>query len=109
VYASGTLSGKFQRKNTERIDWAEAKSLANGWEVDASWDGPAKVTAPTPAVPARLDRLIDMGHEAPQGEIKSATIFGSLILTVFESNETPVIHGWYRLFHRVYCITGFRG
>ena len=45
IYASGTLAGRFTRKNTERTPWEEAKPLVRAWEDACSWDGPAKVTA----------------------------------------------------------------
>jgi hypothetical protein len=33
IYASGTLSGQFKRKNTERTDWAEAKAIVLDWAL----------------------------------------------------------------------------
>ena len=32
IYASGTLSGHFRRKNTEQKTWPEAHTVAAGWE-----------------------------------------------------------------------------
>jgi integrase len=54
IYASGTLSGRFNRKNTERIAWIDAKAVAADWETAGSWDGPVKpVEQPmAPAPPA---------------------------------------------------------
>jgi integrase len=52
TYASGTLAGRFKRKNTERINWDEAKPLVRAWEDANSWDGPAKV--PVPDSPGRI-------------------------------------------------------
>ena len=62
IYASGTLGGKFKRKNTERTAWADAKSVVADWEVTQSWDGraspPPKVAAPLePAAPLSGSRI----------------------------------------------------
>jgi integrase len=43
IYASGTLGGKFKRKNTERTKWADAKSAVRTWEDACSWDGGSKI------------------------------------------------------------------
>jgi hypothetical protein len=54
VYASGTIEGRFKRRNTERADWAEAKAVVRAWEDAASWDGVAQVPAspaPGPQAP----------------------------------------------------------
>jgi hypothetical protein len=32
IYASGTLNGRFNRKNTGRADWTSAKTIAAEWE-----------------------------------------------------------------------------
>jgi hypothetical protein len=51
IYASGTLAGRFKRKNTERTTWDEAKPLVRAWERAGSWDSPATLEAPSPLVP----------------------------------------------------------
>src|SRR5579872_4162829 len=48
IHISGTLGGKFNRKQTGKSDWDEAKALVASWETADSWDG--KV-APPPAEP----------------------------------------------------------
>jgi integrase len=51
IYASGTLGGKFKRRNTERTAWIEAKSVVEGWEAARSWDGFSNPTqTPSPPV-----------------------------------------------------------
>jgi integrase len=60
IHASGTLGGKFNRKQTGKSDWEEARAVAAAWEVAASWDNPAQEAA----VPVR---------EAPRAE-KRVTI-----------------------------------
>jgi integrase len=42
IHASGTLGGKFSRKQTGRTKWDEAKAVAAVWETDKSWNGPAR-------------------------------------------------------------------
>lgn len=51
IYASGTLSGKFKRANTEKTNWADAKAVIAAWEAARSWNGtPVAITvAPAPA------------------------------------------------------------
>src|ERR1022692_4070131 len=53
IHVSGTLGGKFNRNQTGKADWEEAKALAAAWETADSWDGrgepiPAPITAPVP-------------------------------------------------------------
>jgi integrase len=43
IYASGTLSGKFKRANTEKTNWAEAKATIAAWESAGSWTVPVPV------------------------------------------------------------------
>ncbi len=51
IYASGTLGGRFKRKNTECRAWDEAKAVTAFWEAAQSWDGPAKIEPPAPPAP----------------------------------------------------------
>ena len=56
IHVSGTLGGKFNRRQTGKSDWEEAKALAAAWETADSWEGrgeptPAPVTA---SVPGRI-------------------------------------------------------
>jgi len=54
IYASGTLSGKFKRANTEKANWAEAKATIAAWELAGSWEGKSQqsspVVPPTPVI-----------------------------------------------------------
>jgi hypothetical protein len=49
IHASGTLGGKFNRKQTGKSDWDEAKAIAAAWEAACCWNGPVQETvAPAP-------------------------------------------------------------
>ncbi|WP_321477681.1 tyrosine-type recombinase/integrase [uncultured Paludibaculum sp.] len=39
IFASGSLGGKFRRKQTGRSAWDEAKAVATAWERSGAWDG----------------------------------------------------------------------
>jgi integrase/recombinase XerD len=43
IYVSGTLNGRFKRKNTEQANWPEAKSVAAAWEAVGKWEGDTSV------------------------------------------------------------------
>jgi integrase len=47
IYACGTLGGKFQRKNTRKTTWPEAKAVVAEWESTGSWGSGEASTAPT--------------------------------------------------------------
>jgi integrase len=47
IHVSGTLGGKFNRKQTGKSDWDEAKALVAAWETADSWDG-KPVVQPVP-------------------------------------------------------------
>jgi integrase len=49
IYASGTLSGQFKRKNTERSSWPEANAIASAWEATGRWDCSVNPPPPPPA------------------------------------------------------------
>lgn len=50
IHVSGTLGGKFSRKQTGKSDWDEAKAFVAPWEASNSWDG--KVALPPLPDPA---------------------------------------------------------
>jgi integrase/recombinase XerC len=71
IYASGTIGGKFKRKNTERVEWSHAKGVVAEWEKAPSWDGapPLERPAPPERQPSRItiDRaLTTFFHEFQQ-------------------------------------------
>ncbi len=51
IYAAGTLGRKFNRKNTKKITWAEAKAVVAQWEAAGKWndeEARAFTSLPTP-------------------------------------------------------------
>ena len=48
IHVSGTLGGKFSRRQTGTADWDEAKALVALWQQSGSWDGQDKIEAPLP-------------------------------------------------------------
>src|SRR5439155_7049101 len=57
IHVSGTLGGKFTRKQTGKSDWPKAKALVASWETADAWDSKVN-TAPTPPAPASIpDRI----------------------------------------------------
>lgn len=55
IHVSGTLGGKFNRKQTGKSDWDEAKAVVAVWEDSDSWDAKPKVQVVTPpAGPPRM-------------------------------------------------------
>jgi integrase len=60
IYASGTLSGQFKRKNTERTDWAEAKAIVLDWERLSSWNGRPHPIESTPVAPMPVMPILDL-------------------------------------------------
>jgi hypothetical protein len=65
IHASGTLGGKFSRRQTGKTDWDEAKAVVANWEAAQSWDGLARIEKTGPQVPEpssgriTLDRAIE--------------------------------------------------
>jgi integrase len=49
IHASGTLAGKFSRRQTGSSDWEKASAVAAIWEAAGSWDGDIKPEPPPPA------------------------------------------------------------
>src|SRR6202050_5412899 len=46
IHVSGTLGGKFSRRQTGTADWDEAKALVALWQQSGSWDGQDKIETP---------------------------------------------------------------
>jgi len=60
IFASGTLAGEFKRRNTEQMDWAAARAVADSWAEAGSWDGtPA---APPQPIPDAKHRRVEIAH-----------------------------------------------
>jgi integrase len=56
IHVSGTLGGKFNRKQTGKSDWEEAKAVAAEWEKATSWNGEITLPEPLPELtqPSRV-------------------------------------------------------
>jgi len=48
IYASGTLNGRFRRRNTEQKRWPDAKTVVATWETVGKWDGDTEPIPPQP-------------------------------------------------------------
>ena len=58
IYACGTLARAFKRKNTERVQWDEAKGIAAGWEAAGRWsEAPVATIASAPVPEAQNTRM----------------------------------------------------
>src|SRR5215210_5779908 len=66
IHVSGTLGGKFKRRQTRKTNWEEAKAVATVWEKAGFWDGEA---ANVPTLDARV-----IVSASPDQKAKSITI-----------------------------------
>src|ERR1700693_4738708 len=58
IHVSGTLGRKFNRKQTGKSKWDEAKAVAVVWEQAQSWDGTAPVVQTPDPAPSAADNRI---------------------------------------------------
>ena len=56
IHVTGTLGGKFSRKQTGKGLWEEAKAVAAVWENSGSWEGEVILPEPLPE-PAQPHRV----------------------------------------------------
>jgi len=70
IHASGTLGGKFTRKQTGKSNWDEAKETAADWEAAKSWDHEPKEP---PAEPKVIDETRITIENATESFIASRT------------------------------------
>ncbi|MGH9403679.1 MAG: tyrosine-type recombinase/integrase [Terriglobia bacterium] len=59
IHASGTLAGRFSRRQTGKTDWGAARAVAALWEEAGSWDGERR---PEPPAPAPVSDRISIGE-----------------------------------------------
>lgn len=58
IHVSGTLGGQFNRKQTGKSTWDEAKAVAAVWEQARSWDGPGPIVPiPEPSLSTETNRV----------------------------------------------------
>src|SRR5579863_5466505 len=74
IHASGTLGGKFSRKQTGKSDWDEAKAVVAVWEAAQSWDGASKIQEPVPPAPVVPDSriTIETRHQGVHSRVSGA-------------------------------------
>ena len=84
IHVSGTLGGKFNRRQTGKADWDEAKALVALWEKAASWDGQDEIEQPLPPT-----------AEATPGRITIARAI-ALFTTEFQEYAAPATQKKYR-------------
>src|ERR1700683_1024540 len=58
IHGSGTLDGKFSRKQTGKPDWDEAKAVVSVWAPARYWEGAVKIEDPAAPAPAATDGRI---------------------------------------------------
>jgi integrase len=68
IYVCGTLGGKFQRKNTKKTTWAEAKAVVAVWESAGTWE-PRELSN----TPSRPESLHEAEPSKPSITIQFAT------------------------------------
>ena len=105
IHASGTLGGKFRRKQTGKATWEEAKDVAAVWEKARSWDAEepglgahlTSVAAPAPATSVSAGKSITIEraiqafkaefseYAAPNTQKKYNLILGKL--SAFSKNK----------------------
>jgi hypothetical protein len=51
IHVSGTLGRKFNRKQTGKSDWDEAKAPVASWETADAWDGTVEPAPPPVSTP----------------------------------------------------------
>ena len=59
IFASGTLAGKFKRRDTGRGDWLEAKAVVATWESAGNWDNEPPPPLPPPIMDDNPAATID--------------------------------------------------
>jgi integrase len=79
IQVSGTLGGKFNRRQTGTAEWDEVKALADFWEKADSWDGQDKMEQPLPppaeVTPGRV--TIDRAVKAFLAELHETLAFAT--------------------------------
>jgi len=118
IHASGTLGGRFNRKQTGKSDWNEARTLVASWEAADAWNGKIE-PPPLPASPPSPNRvtIVDAtkvfldNREGAQiapatlrkyrtftNQLKAfADLRGYLLLDQFTSNDIDTFYGSWKL------------
>jgi integrase len=70
IYADGTLSGLFKRRNTKKAQWSEAKTVSAQWEAAGSWN---EICQPPLALVAQTIDARSVQAKQPSITVKFAT------------------------------------
>jgi integrase len=102
IHVSGTLGGKFNRRNTGKSDWDEARAVVSVWNSAGNWDG--EVPSPPPPTldddaPARItvDRAISVflaEHSAAVNTQKKYRLLLNKLKAHSESRGYVLIEQW---------------
>src|ERR1019366_775990 len=89
IHVTGTLGGKFSRKQTGKALWEEAKSVAAEWEKAGSWDGKVNPPEPLPEPPQPHRVTAERAVTAFLAELNETAAFAThkkyrLLLTKFK-------------------------
>ena len=80
IFASGTLAGKAQRRNTGQWEWEPARSVATKWENLGSWEGKKPILPGPFREPAPSDRISI--HDATESFVAACQNRGIAIPTL---------------------------
>src|SRR5260370_21533351 len=100
IHVSGTLGGKFNRRNTGKSDWDEAKAVVSAWEAAGRWDGEAALPPPVvPELRARmtLERAVSVflaEHSAAANTQKKYRLLLKKLRSHSESKGYVLIEQW---------------
>ena len=77
IHVSGTIAGKFNRKQTGATQWEQAKAIADEWVKAGSWDGETLPPEPLPE-PAQARRVtIERAVKAFLDELQETAAFAT--------------------------------
>ena len=79
IHVSGTLGGKFNRKQTGKSDWNEAKALVAAWEKAQSWEGETAATTQPDVSPGPVRMTIAAAAGAYLSNREGAKIANSTL------------------------------
>lgn len=94
IHVSGTIGGKFKRKQTGKAKWDEAKAVAAEWEQAGSWDGRVERKTCVPTIQASSDATSMADPQADSITVKRAI---QAFTSEFSEYATPNTQKKYKL------------